>query len=92
MVENVQIWPLISNTCKDNYLPMGIDNVFNKRKKFREGEVLAQEEALKAAEKADNLPKVFNYVCPRCLFQTNKLYNRCPECKVGKLRKTEPRD
>jgi hypothetical protein len=35
-----------------------------------------------------NLPKVYDYYCPRCLYQTNEDVEYCPNCKVGRLSPT----
>ena len=45
-----------------------------------------QSKADKANIKAKNLPKAFNYYCPKCLLQTNKYSKRCPSCKYGTLK------
>jgi hypothetical protein len=35
-----------------------------------------------------NLPKVYDFFCPRCLYQTNEGKKMCPNCKTGKLSPT----
>jgi hypothetical protein len=46
-------------------------------------------DALESRSKAENLPKVFDYYCPGCLFQTNTMTDICPECNKKKLMKTK---
>jgi lipopolysaccharide biosynthesis regulator YciM len=48
----------------------------------------AKEEAKRAKRKAKNLPKVFDYYCPHCLFQTNEYKKICPQCRNRRLEKT----
>jgi hypothetical protein len=33
----------------------------------------------------NNLPKVYEFYCPRCLFQTNEEAKLCPNCKESRL-------
>ena len=33
----------------------------------------------------EKLPKVYDFYCPRCLFQTNDDVKMCPNCKEGRL-------
>jgi len=35
------------------------------------------------------LPKIYNFYCPHCLHQTNKVMEVCPNCGVGKLAPTK---
>ena len=35
-----------------------------------------------------NLPKVYDFYCPKCLFQTNEQVEFCPNCQTGKLSPT----
>ena len=35
-----------------------------------------------------NLPKVYDFYCPKCLYQTNEQVEICPNCKAGKLSRT----
>ncbi len=35
-----------------------------------------------------NLPKVYDFYCPRCLFKTNEEAELCPNCKKGRLQHT----
>jgi lipopolysaccharide biosynthesis regulator YciM len=49
----------------------------------------AKQEAKSAKNKAHNLPKVFEYYCPHCLFQTNEYTKLCPKCRSHRLVKTE---
>jgi hypothetical protein len=35
-----------------------------------------------------NLPKVYDFYCPRCLYQTNEDIELCPNCKIGKITPT----
>jgi hypothetical protein len=48
----------------------------------------AKAKAKAAEKKAKNLPKVYNYYCPHCLFQTNDYSKKCPECQSSKLIRT----
>jgi hypothetical protein len=34
------------------------------------------------------LPKVYDFYCPRCLYQTNEEAKLCPNCKEGRLQPT----
>jgi hypothetical protein len=34
------------------------------------------------------LPKVYDFYCPRCLYQTNEEAKLCPNCKEGRLQNT----
>jgi fatty acid desaturase len=35
-----------------------------------------------------NLPKVYDFYCPKCLYQTNEQVKLCPNCKIGILSPT----
>jgi hypothetical protein len=35
-----------------------------------------------------DLPKVYDFFCPRCLYQTNEDTELCPNCKTGRLTPT----
>jgi hypothetical protein len=35
-----------------------------------------------------NLPKVYDFYCPRCLYQTNEDVENCPNCEIGVLSPT----
>ena len=35
-----------------------------------------------------NLPKVYDFYCPKCLYQTNEQVEFCPNCQTGKLSPT----
>ncbi len=35
-----------------------------------------------------NLPKVYDFYCPKCLYQTNEKVKLCPNCKKGELSPT----
>jgi len=35
-----------------------------------------------------NLPKVYNFYCPKCLYQTNEEVKLCPNCQKGILSPT----
>jgi len=47
-----------------------------------------KEKAKRAKRKANNLPKVFDYYCPHCLFQTIEYMKICPQCRSHRLEKT----
>ena len=34
------------------------------------------------------LPKVYDFYCPKCLYQTNEQVEFCPNCQTGKLSPT----
>lgn len=34
------------------------------------------------------LPKVYDFYCPKCLYQTNEKVRLCPNCKIGILSST----
>ncbi len=36
-----------------------------------------------------NLPKVYDFYCPKCLYQTNEQVEFCPNCQTGKLSPTK---
>ncbi|UCE36444.1 MAG: hypothetical protein JSW00_13100 [Thermoplasmata archaeon] len=42
----------------------------------------------KAQYELKNLPKTYNFYCPRCLHQTNDDVKTCPDCGVGRLMPT----
>ena len=44
-----------------------------------------------ARRKAENLPRVYQYYCPSCLYQTNEKHDGCPKCGGSGLRFTESR-
>jgi hypothetical protein len=35
-----------------------------------------------------NLPKVYDFYCPKCLYQTNEHVEFCPNCQTGRLSPT----
>lgn len=49
----------------------------------------AKQEARIAERRASKLPKVFDFYCPHCLFQTNDYMKICPECRSHRLERTE---
>lgn len=32
-----------------------------------------------------SIPKVYDYYCPKCLYQTNEYVEHCPNCEIGVL-------
>jgi len=57
--------------------------------KRAEGHKRSIQEAKEAKEKAKDLPKEFDYYCPRCLYQTNAAYIFCPSCGTNKMARTK---
>jgi len=39
-------------------------------------------------EQISNLPKVYDFYCPKCLYQTNEQVEICPNCETGNLMPT----
>lgn len=35
-----------------------------------------------------NIPKIYDFYCPRCLYQTNEDVEYCPNCEIGVLSPT----
>jgi rubredoxin len=67
---------------------MGFADDFAANLRYREKN-RARQEARKAEKKAKNLPKVFDFYCPHCLFQTNEFTKICPECRSHRLERTQ---
>ena len=88
--------PTSKHVCE---IPLGITliiigialTIFSYRKAIEHSlkSVKLEMEAVNARKKSQDIPKVYSYYCPNCLYQTNEKSIRCPRCKEGRLRKTE---